>query len=134
MKSIIFDSSVWIDHFNRKETPQSLFLSKLLLNKQRVCITPIIAQEILQGIKSDNLFDVCEMVLSGQYLLAMDAWEAVIQSANLYRLLRKKGVTIRKANDCLIAAYALHFKVELCHNDSDFDLIAANFPLKIWKP
>ena len=55
-------------------------------------------------------------------------------AAQLYRQLRKKGVTIRKPNDCLIAAYALHFDLELCHNDVDFDQIAAHTDLKIWKP
>ncbi len=32
-----------------------------------------------------------------------------------------------------LATIALHFDVEICHNDSDFDLIATNTPLKIWK-
>ena len=38
----------------------------------------------------------------------MAAWKAAVQSANLYCILRKKGVNIGKANDCLFAAYALH--------------------------
>ncbi|TAG59706.1 MAG: hypothetical protein EAZ26_14390 [Runella slithyformis] len=64
----------------------------------------------------------------------MDLRAAAINAAQLYRGLRKKGVTIRKPNDCLIAYYALHFNIELCHNDVDFDLIAAHNNLKIWQP
>lgn len=59
--------------------------------------------------------------------------EAALATAELYANLRKKGTTIRKPNDCLIAAFALHFEVELCHNDRDFDLIASHTSLKIWK-
>jgi len=54
-----------------------------------------------------------------------------IEAAELYSSLRQKGVTIRKPNDCLIAIYALHFEREICHNDSDFELIAQNSSLKI---
>lgn len=65
-------------------------------------------------------------------IIEIDPTVAAIEAANLYRELRKKGVTIRKPNDCLIAVYALHFNVELCHNDSDFDFIAAHSALKIY--
>ena len=36
----------------------------------------------------------------------------------------KKGVTIRKPNDCLIAYYGLFHSVPILHNDSDFVQIA----------
>lgn len=52
----------------------------------------------------------------------------------LYRSLRKKAITIRRSNDCLIAAYALHFDVEVCHSDRDFDLIASGTALKVVVP
>ena len=66
-------------------------------------------------------------------VLKWNATEAAISAATLYRKLRQKGVTIRKPNDCLIAAFALHFDVELCHNDRDFDAIAARTKLKTWQ-
>ena len=66
-------------------------------------------------------------------VLKWDATVAAISAASLYRQLRQKDVTIRKPNDCLIAAFALHFDVELCHNDRDFDQIAAHTNLKIWQ-
>jgi predicted nucleic acid-binding protein len=58
--------------------------------------------------------------------------DAAVGAAKLYRNLRKKGITIRKPNDCLIAYYAITNDIELVHNDSDFDLIAENSTLKIW--
>jgi predicted nucleic acid-binding protein len=50
---------------------------------------------------------------------------------NLYRHLRKKGITIRKSKDCLIASYAIITDMDLLHNDSDFTQIAKESELKI---
>ena len=44
-----------------------------------------------------------------------------LQYARNYRFLRRKGLTIRKLIDSLIATYCLENDHELLHNDSDFD-------------
>ncbi|MFN3488286.1 MAG: hypothetical protein ACK4YV_04095 [Emticicia sp.] len=54
--------------------------------------------------------------------LQTDAKDAAFGAAELYRNLRKKGITIRKPNDCLIAFYAIHF-----------DLMIDHIPLKIYQ-
>ncbi|GHV96211.1 hypothetical protein AGMMS50293_25310 [Spirochaetia bacterium] len=48
-----------------------------------------------------------------------------------YRMLRKKGITIRKQNDCLIASYAIRNNIQVLHKDQDFELIAKETKLKI---
>jgi len=50
----------------------------------------------------------------------------------IYRSLRKEGVTIRKTNDCIIAAVAVENCVPLLHSDRDFDLIASGTKLRIF--
>jgi predicted nucleic acid-binding protein len=45
--------------------------------------------------------------------------------------LRKAGVTIRKSNDCLIAAYAILGDLYLLHKDRDFEEISKQFNLKL---
>jgi predicted nucleic acid-binding protein len=59
--------------------------------------------------------------------------KAAIDAANIYRNCRKKGYTIRKPNDCMIALIALTYKLELLHNDKDFEHIASMYPLKLVK-
>jgi len=49
----------------------------------------------------------------------------------MYRKLRKQGTTIRKTNDCIIAATALEQRCPLRHNDKDFVCIAEHYPLKM---
>ena len=41
-----------------------------------------------------------------------------------HRAARRKGLTIRKPNDCLIAALALEHAALLVHNDRDFLALA----------
>lgn len=127
---ILFDTSVWIDYLNKKQTAQVTILEDLFAIRARVYITPTIVQEVLQGISNQRRFEITSKVLMAQQMLVINPIEAALDAANLYRSLRQQGVTIRKANDCLIAAYAIHFSIEICHNDVDFDQIAQHSSLK----
>jgi predicted nucleic acid-binding protein len=52
------------------------------------------------------------------------SFDAVLEAAEIYRLLRSHGFTIRSPNDCLIASCAIRNRVSLLHADRDFDVIA----------
>jgi predicted nucleic acid-binding protein len=131
---ILVDTSVWINHFNGLTNPQTQFLANSLeSNPKKIAINATIYQEVLQGAKSDSHFHVYQIVLDNTKFLQLPLYSSALEAAQLYRQLRKKGATIRKPNDCVIAAHAIHFGLELCHNDSDFDLIAAHTALKIWQ-
>ena len=56
-----------------------------------------------------------------------------LHSAEIYRSLRKKGITIRKPIDCMIASVAIAHKVPLLHNDKDFTPIEKHCGLKTIK-
>ncbi|MBX2895314.1 MAG: PIN domain-containing protein [Cyclobacteriaceae bacterium] len=97
-----------------------------------VYLCPPIFQEILQGLnKEDNPVLIKDLLITCKFL-NLDGYFCAEQSAILYRQLRDKGVTIRKPNDCLIAFYAIHFKLELVHNDKDFEKIAKYTALKTY--
>jgi predicted nucleic acid-binding protein len=132
----VVDSSVWIDFFNKKTTPQiEIVKSKLYTSTKRspFGIMPIIYQEILQGIDNDKQYSLVKEVLLGLEMIDLDQFLYAEKAADLYRYLRRKGVTIRKANDCLIAAVCIDFKYQIIHNDKDFDNIAKYTSLKIYK-
>ncbi|HEC28579.1 MAG TPA: twitching motility protein PilT [Gammaproteobacteria bacterium] len=46
--------------------------------------------------------------------------ELAIKSANNIRKLRKKGITIRKTADVIIATYCIENKIPLLFTDKDF--------------
>lgn len=136
MADIIVDSSVWIDFFNSKASAQIEDLKSVLINaasKSPFNILPVIMQEVLQGIEDDKFYTIVKENLFGLDLVEFDHYEMVIRAADLYRFLRKKGVTIRKANDCLIASICIQNNFSLLHNDKDFDNIAKYTSLKIYK-
>ncbi len=130
-KDIIFDTSVWIELIQKQKTPRAQLLRDYIEDNKPIWLTPTILQEVLQGTKNAQQFVKFKSLLSGFNCLMMNPIEAAIEAAQLYSSLRQKGVSIRKPNDCLIAIYALHFEIEICHNDSDFDLICQNSSLKI---
>lgn len=136
MPKLVVDSSVWIDFFNKRTSPQIEHLKSLLIERSTtspIVILPVIMQEILQGIEDDGFFNTVEEDLEGLEFLYYDLYEFAIKTAKLYRVLRRKGITINKANDCLIAAICIENKIPLFHKDKDFDNIAKHTSLKIYK-
>jgi len=133
MQILLFDTSIWIDYLRGQETSKVNLLDEYLLNTDVLQICPPIIQEILQGIRQDEQFSKINKNLDRLLCLQIDAKEAAFGAAELYRNLRKKGITIRIPNDCLIAFYAISFDVELVHNDSDYDLMIDHTPIKIYQ-
>jgi predicted nucleic acid-binding protein len=129
---MVFDSSTWIDFLNGKQSRNAALLQLQIREFYPVHICPPIFQEILQGIKNDERFEEVRDLVFGLNLLSLDPYFAVDGAISLYRKLRKEGSTVRKPNDCLIAFYAIHFKLMLVHNDKDFDKIAKHSALKIY--
>ena len=123
IKGYIFDTSIWIDFFKGNNSDQTRLLIYLLENDLPVYYCPVILQEVLQGIKKDTEFEDVKDVFTVLNKLVEDPYQAATSAAEIYRNLRKKGITIRKGNDCLIAWYALKKSLEVIHNDRDFDII-----------
>jgi predicted nucleic acid-binding protein len=132
-EQLLFDSSVWIDFFRNESTPESELLTDYINADDPVVLIPTIIQEVLQGIRDDAQYKKIKDIFSYFTVLQIAPVVAAIGAADLYRSLRKKGLTIRKSNDCLIAFHAIEFSVPLVHSDSDFDVIGKHSKLKIWK-
>ncbi|MDR1949970.1 MAG: PIN domain-containing protein [Spirochaetaceae bacterium] len=135
MTDILIDSSVWIDFFNYYQSKEADALQFLVENNDNnnIYICSTIFMEVLRGIKDDNTFyDVKETLLNFS-ILDNDLMEVTNNAINIYRDLRKKGITIRKQNDCIIASYAILNNIQIFHKDSDFELMANNTKLKIYK-
>lgn len=131
MEKAIFDSSVWINlsrNVTNKET--ELLLDYISTNSAQVFLTPTIIQEILQGVKTERGFREKLNVLDSFNRFEDDWLTTSISAAGLYSTLRRKGITIRKSTDCLIAQVAIQNDVLLVHNDSDFELIAKGSELR----
>jgi len=130
---MICDTSVWIDLFQGGNTWQTETLSLRIERNLPVFICPVIIQEVLQGVRKDANYDRILHALVDFNIIDNHWLEMSIKAAELYRHLRVTGVTVRKPNDCLIAAYAIDHKLPLLHQDRDFDQIARHSPLEIYQ-
>ncbi|ADB39139.1 type II toxin-antitoxin system VapC family toxin [Spirosoma linguale] len=128
---MIVDTSVWIDAFRGGQSEQVRLVATYLAADRQIFITPTIVQEVLQGVRADDEYVLIKEGILAHSILRLDPVEAAIGAADLYRSLRKKGVTIRKPNDCLIAHYAIFYDIPVLHHDADFDQIASHTALRI---
>ena len=132
--NLIVDTSVWIDGFNpRVKTPEKELLKQLIQNDYPIYLCPVIYQEILQGIREEKAFIKIKIILQEYRMVNIDLMYVTNHAVDLYRHLRKKGITIRKSVDCLIASYAILANMHILHNDNDFTQIARESKLKIYK-
>jgi len=112
------DSSVLIDFLNKNRYREKI--TKLIVDEQ-IATTDVIIMEVLQGIKEDKVYERVKSFMES----------ILIISANIYRTCRKKGKTIRKSIDCLIASISINHGLTLFANDKDFIHLAEYFGLKL---
>ncbi len=116
---IIVDSSIWIDYFNDKGSLQTNHLD-FLLGQQEVAIGDIILTEVLQGFTNDRDYQQAKELMLSFDIFPLVGEKLAIVSAENYRFLRKKGLTIRKTTDVLIASFCIANDYPLLFSDKDF--------------
>ncbi len=126
---IIVDTSVWIDFFNGKNSDQVHLLDKAL-GTETVAIGDLIALEILQGFKKDKDYNTTKELINSLTTYDMLGQNAVLSCADNYRKLRKKGITVRKIADVIIASFCVLHDFPLLFSDKDFQPFVKHLGLK----
>lgn len=116
---ILADTSVWIDYFNGNNNPLTDELDKGLV-EGIIAIGDLIFLEILQGFKNDKEYNLAKSTLGTLEQYEMFGHIQAIKSAENYRALRKKGLTIRKTTDVIIATFCIENKLPLLFSNRDF--------------
>lgn len=119
---ILVDTSVWIDFFSNRNAAHVMHLSNLIEQQEDLCLCGVILTEILQGIKNPKEKRLINNTLHSLIFLEMNR-DTFVLAADIFSDLRKRGITIRKTIDCIIAAVAIDYKIPLIHNDCDFNSI-----------
>ena len=127
---ILVDSSVWVDYFRGIVTPQTDKLD-LLLGQEVLATGDLIVAEVLQGFDTDHEFKSAQRLLTLLLVVEMGGLEIALQTAKNCRVLRRRGVTIRKTIDTIIATRCIESGYELLHSNRDFDPFAAYLGLKV---
>lgn len=126
---VLVDTTVWIDFFAARSMAQVETLEKLIKDREDICICGVILTEVLQGIRKDSEFQKTRDQFSHLIFLPMH-YSVFLRSAEIFRKLRRKGITIRRSVDCMIASVAIENDVPLLHNDKDFQPIQKHCQLK----
>jgi hypothetical protein len=126
---VLVDSSVWINYFNGNETWQTEILDQMLLQIP-LFIGDLILTEVLQGFRDENEYNKAKEVLSILTCRQLGGYEIAIKSAENYRLLRKKGITVRKTIDVIIGTFCINENIALLHNDKDFEPMTKHLGLQ----
>jgi hypothetical protein len=127
---ILVDSSVWIDYFNGTITAQTEKLDGLL-GHEPLAIGDLILTEVLQGFANDRDFDQAKRLLTSLLVVALGGEQIAIQAARNFRILSRRGITVRKTIDTVIATRCIEDGYTLLHNDRDFDPFAKHLGLRI---
>lgn len=120
---LLVDSSVWIDAARGVATDATRFIDSRD-DHDELATTGIIFQEVLQGARDESSWHSLRDRFWSMLILEPRELSTYEVAAMLYRHARAKGFTIRKPNDCLIAAVALEHGALLVHNDRDFLALA----------
>jgi predicted nucleic acid-binding protein len=116
---VLADTSVWIDYFNGVANWQTDRLDWLLGN-QPVALGDLILTEVLQGFDRDTDFRRAQSFLRVLPFYELGGYQLCLQAANNYRTLRRRGISVRKTIDVIIATGCIEWNLELLHNDRDF--------------
>ena len=126
---VLVDSSVWINYFNGKVTWQTEILDQMLLQIP-VLTGDLILTEVLQGFKKDKDHKKAKESMSILPCKQIGGYKLAIKSAENYRKLRKKGVTVRKTIDVIIGTFCINENIPLLHDDKDFEPMSEHLSLK----
>ncbi len=126
---ILVDSSVWIDYFNGQVTPETNKLD-ILLGVKPLGIGDLILTEVLRGFRSDLDYQTAKKLMLTLSIFEMLGTDMAIQSADNFSILRKRGITVRKTADVIIASYCIEHNYSLLFADKDFLPFVAHLGLK----
>lgn len=117
---IVVDSSVWIALLRGEASPPVAQLMAIE-NTSEILIGDLILTEVLQGARDDKHAATIETLMSAFPVVPLLGPSLAPRAAANYRLLRRRGVTVRKTIDVMIATYCIEHGHLLLHQDRDFD-------------
>ena len=127
---VIIDTSAWIEYLGGG-VADVVNKVDLCLEQDLVGMGDLIYCEVMQGIRPPRERREVSGLLLSLPQFDMVGFSMAEKSAANYRLLRSKGVTVRKTIDVLIGTFCAEHGLQLIHHDSDFALMAEHIGLDV---
>jgi len=98
---VVIDTSAWIDYLRGSDTPCANAVDEAM-DSDRVIVGDLIIVELLQGIKNPKEHKQVEELTDGLDYRSFVGKEIAKKTADNYRILRSKGLTVRKMIDMML--------------------------------
>lgn len=128
---IVVDGSAWVEFLRGTDSPVCNEVERLLGGE--IAVMDVITMEILAGARDESHLRRLRGLLAAPALIPITSAD-YDHAAAIYRICRRRGETVRKLIDCLIAAVTIEAGASLLHVDTDFTTIARHTTLRIHPP
>lgn len=125
---ILVDTSAWVEFLRDTGSATCRRVDALLGDDLAIC-SPV-RMEVLAGARDDEHLRRLRGLLARTTLLPTRETDYE-EAAAIFRRCRRRGATVRKLVDCLIAATAIREDVPVLHADADFEVIARHCDLRL---
>jgi predicted nucleic acid-binding protein len=125
---VLVDTSAWIEFLRDTGSRTCERVDRLLAADVATC-DPV-RMEVLAGARGEDHLVALRRMLARAASIPTETtdWE---DAAALFRACRRRGETVRRLVDCLIAAIAIRGDVPILHADADFEVLARHTRLRV---
>lgn len=127
----LIDTSAWVEFLRDTGSRACVRVDKLLAGDVATCHS--IRMEVFAGARDEQHLLALRRLLARAVILPTRPADFEMAGA-LYRQCRRRGETVRKLMDCLIAAHALREHLPVLHADADFEVLARHAGLRLDGP
>jgi predicted nucleic acid-binding protein len=127
----LIDTSAWVEWLRDTGSTVCDRVDDLLERDIATCHP--IRMEVLAGGRDERHLADLRGLLARASLIPTEPTDYE-EAAGLYRACRRRGETVRKLIDCLIAATAIRTSTPVLHSDDDFEVLARHTPLRLDRP
>jgi predicted nucleic acid-binding protein len=127
---ILIDTSAWIEFQLGTDSWADHRVTAAIEADEPLATIGLVQLELLAGARDERQAHALSRLLGRCEFLPLHEAIDYRSAAAMYRECRRRGTTIRRLPDCLIAAVAIRADLELLHQDADFDAIALHWPVR----
>jgi predicted nucleic acid-binding protein len=127
---VLVDTSVWADFFNGYPSAEKKALSRLIAGDDEVFTCGVVVAEVFQGLRQDKGRREIVRLFRELVFVEPSGMDAYLRAAEIYRTLRRRGVTVRSTIDCLIAVIAEENGCNVLSRDRDLRAVLGSGLLK----
>lgn len=129
---VLVDSSVWIEYFTGKDSPQAKILDSLI-GRASLVVADVVLMEVLHGLPDEVHRRQAQEALLKFWLVETGGFDVAVQSAVNYHTLKARGVPVRTA-ECRLATFCILKGFALLCSSPGFEVFEKYLGLQVARP